>query len=349
MASSMSQMLVLLGLEYMSCRDLDQFLQMKGRLDTPSARHIPSSWSDHDMVLAEIDSPGRAPRPFHWRLNESLLSRPGLVDQLQVDIREFFRDNTTTDSDPLNVWLAHKAFMRGKLINVASRLKRERTEAQRALEAKLERLVKAHQRSPSLYLLKAVKDTKLQLNTILSNNTEKALRWTASYYYRFANKPDKMLASQLKAKQRLNQGIVHRDLKPENILVAETGHIKITDFGFALENMLGDHTATEYAGTKGHVAPEMLAEEEYGVGVDWYSFGVILNEMITSQCTYHPALFDTTHSGAEDIIKELLLRDPAKRLGVHGNIRGHHFFQHIDWVSVEALRMSPQHIPVVSK
>jgi serine/threonine protein kinase len=30
-----------------------------------------------------------------------------------------------------------------------------------------------------------------------------------------------------------NNGIVYRDLKPENILLDETGHVKITDFGFA--------------------------------------------------------------------------------------------------------------------
>ncbi|XP_073522835.1 probable serine/threonine-protein kinase DDB_G0277449 [Phyllobates terribilis] len=71
--------------------------------------------------------------------------------------------------------------------------------------------------------------------------------------------------------------------------------------------------------------------------------------MVTGECTYHPALFDTSSSGAEDIIRELLQRDPAKRLGVHRNIRDHPFFQHIDWVSVEALQMPPPHIPVTSE
>ncbi|KAM4038505.1 protein kinase C delta type-like [Anomaloglossus baeobatrachus] len=146
-----------------------------------------------------------------------------------------------------------------------------------------------------------------------------------------------------------SKGVIHRDLKPENILVADTGHIKIMDYGLALDNMHRDRTATSYAGTMGYMAPEMLDKKEYNAGVDWYSFGVILNDMLPSKSAYHRTLSDESSSGAKDIIKQLLQKDPVQRLGVNGNIREHQFFQRIDWVSVEALRMDPPYIPVPTK
>lgn len=89
--------------------------------------------------------------------------------------------------------------------------------------------------------------------------------------------------------------IIHRDLKTCNILVQRPNTLKIADFGLAhiikgadansyceVEDV-GDHGS---AGTPCYMAPEVIAEEPYGVKADVFSFGIVLLEIITLEYPY---------------------------------------------------------------
>lgn len=76
-----------------------------------------------------------------------------------------------------------------------------------------------------------------------------------------------------------SRGIVYRDLKPENVLISSEGHVVLTDFG--LSKSLADGCSTRtFCGTPEYLAPEVLLRRPYSAMVDWWSFGVLIYEMI---------------------------------------------------------------------
>ncbi|XP_041418336.1 protein kinase C delta type-like [Xenopus laevis] len=147
-----------------------------------------------------------------------------------------------------------------------------------------------------------------------------------------------------------SRGIIHRDLKPENILIDSTGHIKIADFGLAVENVFGDQTTTGWAGTYSYMAPEVLWMV-YDSCVDYWSLGVILHEMLTGRKPTFSWLRKTLqcpenlNPEAKDILTKLLTYSPSKRRDFVGNIKQHPFFKPIDWQDLEAGKIKPPFIP----
>ena len=79
------------------------------------------------------------------------------------------------------------------------------------------------------------------------------------------------------------EGVVYRDLKPENILIDSEGYLRITDFGLSrvskAKNYDTDRTTT-FCGTIEYMAPEMMQNKSYSNSVDWFSFGILLFEML---------------------------------------------------------------------
>ncbi|WP_204002286.1 serine/threonine-protein kinase [Micromonospora lutea] len=84
--------------------------------------------------------------------------------------------------------------------------------------------------------------------------------------------------------------LVHRDLKPQNIMIAESGAVKVLDFGVAA--LLGPPEASRLTatgrtvGTPAYIAPEQAAGGPIGPATDLYALGCILFEMLAGKPPY---------------------------------------------------------------
>lgn len=154
-----------------------------------------------------------------------------------------------------------------------------------------------------------------------------------------------------------SHGIVHRDLKPENVLLSKSGHVIIIDFGTAKDLVETDLNGPEFVGTPDFMSPEAVSgssgpqtmADEQAKGdkgadhtADLWALGAIAFQLHTGMTPFwSPSQYlafmkikrcnllrpqGIADDDAWDLIRELMQREPNKRLGadcfhVKGNLK----------------------------
>ncbi|XP_068206068.1 uncharacterized protein [Palaemon carinicauda] len=161
-----------------------------------------------------------------------------------------------------------------------------------------------------------------------------------------------------------SKGIIYRDLKLDNILLDYQGHIRIADFGMCKLQVYLDRYADTFCGTPDYMAPEVIKGQHYNQCVDWWSFGVLLYEMLTGKspfkgcdedhlfwliCNDEPFFPKFLSLEATEILKALLDKDSNRRLGIpfspYGEIKDHAFFKYVDWNKIERKEVETPYKP----
>jgi eukaryotic-like serine/threonine-protein kinase len=80
------------------------------------------------------------------------------------------------------------------------------------------------------------------------------------------------------------QGVLHRDLRPSNVLVADSGMLKVADFGTSRFLEIAAH-GTTVIGSPPYMAPEQFKGKAVFAS-DIYSIGVTMYQMLTGELPY---------------------------------------------------------------
>jgi serine/threonine-protein kinase len=131
------------------------------------------------------------------------------------------------------------------------------------------------------------------------------------------------------------QGIIHRDIKPENIMLAQSGEVKVADFGLARVASQEALNLTQVGITMGtplYMSPEQVEGKPVDPRTDIYSLGVTCYQMLAGQTPFDgdtALAIALQHLKAEPkrleelrpdlppalcrIIHKMLVKDPAER------------------------------------
>ncbi len=107
-----------------------------------------------------------------------------------------------------------------------------------------------------------------------------------------------------------DKGIIHRDMKSSNVMLAESGLVKVLDFGLAKTGGLSNVTRIGTTlGTVAYMSPEQARGEDVDERTDIWSLGVVLYELLSGRLPFEAEY--------EQAVIYRILNDEPEKVRIH--------------------------------
>ena len=165
-----------------------------------------------------------------------------------------------------------------------------------------------------------------------------------------------------------SKNILYRDLKLENIMFNENGYLTLIDFGSCKIIEEPKELECSFIGTPDYISPEIINGEGHNKLSDWWSFGVLLYELLHGVTPFHDEkierIFDLITTSkirfnskivltpeTKDFLLKLLNKNPNERIGKgeYDEIIANQFFRSVDPKRIVAFKTSPPQKPEIDQ
>lgn len=124
-------------------------------------------WSDHALVSITVVEWHKPSPAYVWRTKSRIFQMPVHTTSIANNLSEFFSLNNHSISDPAVLWYVHNAYIRGLMLQICAREKRQRTQKLNQLLINIKTLEALNKNNANVHLAQKLSQCRSDLRLLL--------------------------------------------------------------------------------------------------------------------------------------------------------------------------------------